>query len=59
MLVAQSLGEYGGASGIMAQLAARFQSAAQWVELSLREHPAGWTAAGICLLLALWFFRRR
>lgn len=59
MIFAQSLGEYGGSSGVLAQLFGVFESGTQWVELSLREDRTIWIAAGICLVLGLWLFRRR
>jgi hypothetical protein len=56
---AQSIGEYGGASGVLAQVVRTLESAAQWVELSFREDRPIWIAAGVCLVIGLWVFRRR
>ena len=58
MIFAQSLGEYGGSSGVLAQLVSVFESGTQWVEFSLREDRTIWIAAGICLVLGLWLSRR-
>lgn len=58
MIFAQSLGEYGGSSGVLARLVGIFESGTQWVELSLREDRAIWITAGICLVLGLWLSRR-
>ena len=59
VILAQSLGEYGGISGAMAPLARAVQSGVQWVQLSLREDSPVWIAAGVGLLIVLWLFRRR
>lgn len=58
LIFAQSLGEYGGSSGVLAQFARAFQSSAQWVQLSFSEDRPIWIGAGVCLVLALWLFRR-
>ena len=57
MLFAQSLGEYG-AGGIVAHVAATFQSAAQWIQMSLREEPGMWIGGAVCLGLLMWLARR-
>jgi hypothetical protein len=59
VILAQSLGEYAGGSGLVASLAAAFESAAQWVEFSLRENSLAWIAAGVGLVFVLWLFRGR
>ena len=59
MFFAQSFGEYGGSSGVGARLVKAFESAAQWVELSLRHNRPAWIAAIVCLLFVFWLFRRR
>jgi hypothetical protein len=59
MLLAQSFGEYGGSSGVGARLIRAFESAAQWIELSLREDRSAWIAGVVCVVIALWLFRRR
>ena len=59
MFFAQSFGEYGGSSGVGARLVKAFESAAQWVELSLRHDRPAWIAAIVCLVFVLWMFRRR
>ena len=59
MFFAQSFGEYGGSSGVGARLAKAFESAAQWVELSLRHDRPAWIAAIVCLVFVFWLFRRR
>jgi hypothetical protein len=58
MFVAQSLGEYG-ALGSGSAIVARFEWAAQSLQSSVREHPAGWAAAAVCVVFVLWLFRRR
>lgn len=57
-IFAQSLGEYGGSSGLLGQFARAFESAAQWVQLSFSEDRPVWIGAGVCLVLVLWLFRR-
>jgi hypothetical protein len=60
MLIAQSLGEYGGAGGgIAAGLASTVTNGINWVELSLREDRNLWIAAVVCVLLGMWLFKRR
>jgi hypothetical protein len=59
MLLAQSFGEYGGSSGVGARLIRAFESAAQWIELSLREDRSAWIAGVVCVVIVLWLFRRR
>jgi hypothetical protein len=58
VLLAQSFGEYGG-GGLLAHLATLVESAAQWVQLSLRENRSVWIAAVVCVAIVLWLFRRR
>ena len=58
MIFAQSLGEYGGSSGLVAQFARAFESSTQWVQLSFREDRPVWIGAGVCLVFVLWLFRR-
>ena len=58
MILAQSLGEYGGSSGVLAQFARAVQSGAQWVQLSFAEDRPLWIAAGVGVVLGLWLFRR-
>jgi hypothetical protein len=58
MIFAQSMGEYGGGGGVMAQVVRAVESGAQWVQLSFSEDRPVWITVGICLLLAVWLFRR-
>ena len=58
MIFAQSLGEYGGSSGLMAQLIRTVESGTQWVQLSLREDRPVWIGAAVCLVFVLWLSRR-
>jgi hypothetical protein len=58
MIFAQSLGEYGVISGVIAQFVRAVESGTQWIQLSLREDRAIWIAAGICLVLGLWLTRK-
>jgi hypothetical protein len=58
MIFAQSMGEYGGGGGVMAQVVRAVESGAQWVQLSFSEDRPLWIAAGVFLVLALWLFRR-
>lgn len=58
MLFAQSLGEYG-AGGMIARVAMTYQSAVQWVQMSLREEPAMWVGGAVCLGVIMWLVRRR
>jgi hypothetical protein len=60
MLIAQSLGEYGGGGGgIASGLATSVQNGARWLELSLREDHTLWVAAVVCVALFLVVTRRR
>jgi hypothetical protein len=59
MLLAQSMGEYGGMSSLMATLASSFQSGSQWLQLSLREDTSAWVAAGVGVCILMWLFRGR
>ncbi len=57
---AQSMGQYGGAGGgILDRMAAAVSSAYGWVETSLRLDRPAWIVGGVCLLIVLWFFRKR
>jgi len=58
MIFAQSLGEYGGSSGVLAQFVRAIQSSTQWIELSFTEDRPLWIGAGVCVLIVLWLFRR-
>jgi hypothetical protein len=58
MIFAQSLGEYGAAS-MIARVATTFESAAQWVQLSVRDEPAMWIGGTVCLAIVVWLARRR
>jgi hypothetical protein len=58
MIFAQSLGEYGVSSGVIAQFFHAVESGTQWLQISLREDRPIWIAAGICLVLGLWLTRR-
>jgi len=59
MLLAQSLGEYGGLGSMVASLVSAVDSAALWVQTSVGENPTTWIVAG-CILVGLgWLFRRR
>lgn len=58
MIFAQSIGEYGGSSGLLAQFASAFQSGSQWVQLSFAEDRPLWIAAAVGVVLVLWLFRR-
>jgi hypothetical protein len=58
LLLAQSLGEYGGAGGgIVGAIEALLGSAVDTVTTSLNEHTVVWIV-GVCVL-GLWLFRRR
>jgi hypothetical protein len=60
MLIAQSLGEYGGGGGGIAPgLATSVQNGARWLELSLREDRNLWIAAVVGVVLLLVVTRRR
>jgi hypothetical protein len=60
MLIAQSLGEYGGGGGgIASGIASSIQNGARWFELSLREDRAYWITAVVCVVLFLVLTRRR
>lgn len=61
ILLAQSLGQYGGASGggIADAVTSSVQNAAVWVQLSLRGDRSLWIGGVVCLLLGMWVFRRR
>jgi hypothetical protein len=60
MLIAQSLGEYGGGGGgIASGLATSVQNGARWLELSLREDRNWWIAAVVGVVLLLVMTRRR
>ncbi len=59
MLIAQSLGEYGGGGGIAAGIATTVQNGANWIQLSLREDRNLWIAAVVCVVVGMWLFRRR
>jgi hypothetical protein len=57
---AQSLGEYaGGGGGIAAVMASAVRDTSNWLQLSLREDRHLWIGAVVCLVLAMWVFRRR
>jgi hypothetical protein len=58
MIFAQSLGEYGAASGVASQLAQNVDSAVQWVQVSWSENRPIWIAAAICVVIGFWLFRR-
>jgi hypothetical protein len=58
MLLAQSLGEYGGASDLVSRFARLVDSGAQWIGSSLREDQSFWVGAAVCLMVGLWLFRR-
>ena len=58
-LFAQSLGEYGGGSGIAAGLASSVQNGVRWFELSFREDQHLWIGARVCVALGLGVCRRR
>jgi len=60
MLIAQSLGEYGGGGGgIASGVATSVQNGARWLELSLREDRTLWITAVVCVALFLFVTRRR
>jgi hypothetical protein len=58
LIIAQSIGEYGGASGLMGQLVSLFESTTQSLQTSLREDTALWVAGAACLIVVIWLFRR-
>ena len=58
MVFAQSLGEYGGSSGVIAQFVRAIESGSQWVQLSFNEDRSVWIAVGVCLVIGLWLFRK-
>ena len=49
MLIAQTMGEYGGLAGV----GAAAQSAADWVEISLQQDRAVWIGVAIAFALLL------
>ena len=61
MLIAQALGEYAGGSGggLGATLATSFEKGMTWLQLSWRDDRSLWVGAIVCVLLGMWFFRRR
>lgn len=61
ILLAQSVGQYGGAGGggIAEAVTSSVQNAAVWMQLSLREDRSVWIAGVVCLLFGMWVFRRR
>jgi len=60
VLIAQSIGEYGGrGGGILDSLITTMQSAVSWVETSIAHDRPVWIAAAIALVVVLWFFKRR
>src|SRR5215212_3657744 len=50
MLVAQSIGEYGGA-GVLGTLVTKVQSAASWVQTSVMEDRQEWIVGAIVLVV--------
>lgn len=59
VILAQSLGEYGGSSGLLARAIHALEAGMNWVQLSLREDRPVWIGAAVCVVLGLWLFRRR
>ena len=60
MLIAQSLGEYGGGGGgIASGIATSVQNGSRWLEMSLREDRTLWITAAVCVALFLFMTRRR
>ena len=60
MLIAQSLGEYGGAGGGIAEgIASSVRNGSYWLQNSWREDRSLWIGAVVCVLLGMWLFRRR
>jgi hypothetical protein len=58
LIIAQSIGEYGGAGGgIVGAIERLVATVSQTVTASLSEHTAYWVI-GACLA-GWWFFRRR
>jgi hypothetical protein len=52
----QNIGEYGGLAGGMA---GAFQSAANWVEMSLDQDRGVWIGAAVVIVSLLFVFRKR
>jgi type II secretory pathway component PulM len=44
---------------MVARVAMSFESAAQWVQMSVREEPAVWIGGAVCLAIVVWLVRRR
>ena len=60
MLIAQALGEYaGGSGGLGAELSTSIQKGVIWLQLSWRDDRSLWIGAIVCVLVGMWFFRRR
>jgi hypothetical protein len=58
VLIAQSLGEYGGASAI-STLVQKVQSAASWVQTSLVYDRQQWIVGAIVLVVVFVLMKRR
>jgi hypothetical protein len=58
VLVAQSIGEYGGAS-VITTLVTSVQSAASWIQTSLIYDRPQWIVAAILVLVLVVFVKRR
>jgi hypothetical protein len=58
VLIAQALGEYGGA-GVLGGLATAAGSAVSWVQTSLTYDRPQWIGAAIVVLVVFWLFRKR
>lgn len=58
MFIAQSMGEYAG-SRIIDRAIEIVSSSWRWMEESLARDTPMWMAAGACLLIGMWLFRRR
>jgi hypothetical protein len=58
-VLAQSLGEYGAAGGLLDRFAATVSSGTQWMQTSFQQSPTVWIAAAVCLVIVVWLFRGR
>jgi hypothetical protein len=58
MLLAQSLGEYGGGN-VIGRLLGVFDAAVQWLQTSLQEDRTAWIVGVVCIVIVWFLFRRR
>lgn len=58
MLLAQSIGEYGG-GGVLGTLVTKLQSAASWIQTSLIYDRQEWIVAAIVMVVFFVLVKRR